>query len=534
MINILIKNRLRALLCSMVNKERDGSAKKAGRGRIIAIALLYAFIFLMFASFATSFAVMLGSVLIPIGASWLYFAIFIIATLTVLFIFSIFETKSELFECRDNELLLSMPIKPRDIVAARVCVVLIYNYLEELIIMLPCAIVYAIISEDPIGVIGILTLALFIPLLSTALASVCGWAVARASKFFKKKTFITVIIYLVLLGAYMVGYELLFEGLESFLADTESAGEVARIPLLYYIGGAALLDPIAIISVILASVIPAVIAYYVISKSYIRIVTSTYAVKTNYKSEKIRSKSPLLSLTKKEISYFFSSATYMLNAGLGYVFMVVLGAFLIVKKEIIFLLADMLYLDFQDPTARILPLLTVAILFASSMGIMSGASLSLEGKRLWIIKTIPVDTKTVLMSKALPQIIISLPPTLITSVLVMIASEAPIQYWTFIILVPIAANVFFALFGVTINTFFPKFDFQNEAQVIKQSLSVFIVMMGQMLIAVCAFALTVFLSFRVHPLFNALTQLLLFGALTLIVRYIMIKVSVRVYEKIDA
>ena len=131
MIKILIKNRLRSLLGTMVNKSRDGSAVKGGRGRIVLVIILYLFLAGSFAFMSTSVAMVLGTVLIPIGAAWLYFAIFIIAALSVIFILGIFETKAELFECKDNDLLLSMPIKPRDIVASRVCVVLIYNYLEE-------------------------------------------------------------------------------------------------------------------------------------------------------------------------------------------------------------------------------------------------------------------------------------------------------------------------------------------------------------------------------------------------------------------
>ena len=128
MIKILVKNRLSALFGTAVSKGRDG-AVKAGKGRILLFSLLYLLLISLFAGMSVIGAVTLGFVLIPIGASWLYFAIFFLVSFTLIFVLSIFETKSELFECKDNDLLLSMPIKPRDIVASRVLVVLIYNYI---------------------------------------------------------------------------------------------------------------------------------------------------------------------------------------------------------------------------------------------------------------------------------------------------------------------------------------------------------------------------------------------------------------------
>ena len=137
MVKLLVKNRLAGLFGSMFSRGKKGSVKKASVGRKILFSLLYAYVAIVFIGLAVSMAIGLGLLMIPNGAPRLYFSAFIMATLTITFVLSIFETKSELFECRDNELLLSMPIRPRDIVLSRVLVVLIYNYLTEAIVMIP-------------------------------------------------------------------------------------------------------------------------------------------------------------------------------------------------------------------------------------------------------------------------------------------------------------------------------------------------------------------------------------------------------------
>ncbi len=534
MINILVKNRLKALLGSMVSKGRDGSAVKAGKGRIVLVVLLYLFVFLSFAGISTSLAVIMGAVLIPIGASWLYFAIFIIAALSIIFVFSIFETKSELFECKDNDLLLSMPIRPRDIVASRVAVVLVYNYIEALIIMLPCIIVYAVFAKEPIGVIGAILVSLLIPLLATALSSVCGYGVAVLSKLFKKKTLINVVIYLAFFAAYMVGYEFLFDGFEKFLTDAENAGTVAYIPALYYIGASALLEPLSFAIVAIVSFAAAAVSYYVISKSYIRIVTSEYTPKKTYKEKEASSRSQLSALVHKELSSFFSSATYILNGGLGYLFAVALGVLLLVKSELVGVVAAELFLESADPVSNLIPILISALILISSIGVISASSLSLEGKRLWIVKTMPIDARTLLLSKSLPQFIIATPPMLIASVLLIISTKATFANSIFIVLIPLLANAFFALFGTVMNVALPKFDFRNDAEVIKQSLAVFIVMMAGMFISFLALGVAFVLTIVAHPLLSSVALALLFLALAILMYFILTRVSVRVYEKLDA
>ena len=535
MIKLLVKNRLRSFLGSVIGKGRGGTVKKASVGKIIGFSLLYLYVVAAFLFFSATMAISLGSVLIPMNASWLYFAIFMLASVTIIFIFSIFETKSELFECKDNDLLLSMPIKPHSIVASRTFVVLLYNYIEEAIIMLPCIVVYAVIAKDIIGVIGAILVSLFLPLVATALASAVGYAVARISKRIGKNSFVTVAISVAFLIAYFFGYTELMESIEGLVTNTGIVFLPSDMPIIYHIGAAALLKPLNTLAVIAVCIGSAAVAYYFISRNYINVITDNRGAKrAEYKGKMIKSKSALSALTRKEFGRFISSANYMLNAGLGLVFEIIIAIVAIANKsKISELITSISAMGITSPESFIAPVIAAGIVLLSSMNMISVSAMSLEGKNLWILKTIPVRDKDVLLSKVLPQIILSLPTTFIASILLLITFNAPVKFWVFFILTPLVANICFALFGLIINIAFPKFNFENEVQVIKQSLATFIVMLSQMVLGLLATAFSFILAIKGLYMLAAVLTLLFFIVLTVISAIILFGPCAKRYAKFE-
>ncbi len=534
MISILIRNRLRYLLASAVGKNKDGTVKKVGRGRLVGISLLYAFIAAMFLSVSLTLAIVLGQVLLPLNAEWLYFGIFTVALFSLIFVFSIFETKSEIYECRDNDLLLSMPIKPGDIIASRVSVVLIYNYIEALIIMVPCIVVYAVISGGVIGVLGLILVTLLLPLLATALASAAGYAVARITKRMKSKTFFTVAVSLVFIMAYFIGYNLLVNNFESYIGEVESSGQVPINGFLYHIGAIAMLRPLNAVLFILTSVAVSAAAYYVISKNYIGIATAERNSAVRYRVAALKPSSLRRALIDKELRRFFSSANYILNCSLGLVFELIVGVIAAINKPLVSEFSQEIFGGFSYalPTVSVIPTAIAIIIMLSSFNMMSSCALSLEGRSLWILKTVPVSAKDVLVSKTVPHLIVSAPPTVICSVLFMIATSAPVEYWIFFILTPLLANLFSALLGTVINAAFPKLEFENEIQPIKQSFSVFLVLMIQMIGYSAVLFADLILVFILHPIVVALLTLVFFGVLSSIMYLILVKRSTIRYDRI--
>ena len=517
MIKALISIRLRAFVGRTLSSGKaDG--RRHGKGRVILFSILFLYLFATFAFLSTMMAVLYAQMLLTTGGEWLYFGLFALITFSFVFLFSIFETKSDLFDCKDNDLLLSMPIKPRDIVLSRIVTILVYNYAEAALVMLPAIIVYGIFTLDLIGILGGILLYLFLPPLATALSAGVGYLLALISRFVKNKTLISVIVSVLFLGAYFYFYGMFLGNSEDMFENLEASAEALKSSLgfLSVIGDVGLLKPVNTVLFILVSVATSLLVYYVISVNYLKVITDNRGVKrTEYQKKKLTGASPVLAVVKKELSLFFSSATYIMNGGIGLVIMLVLSVAALVKRADLLSVIDVLSAEMQtDVSATLLaPIVAVALLLLSSMTMISSSSVSLEGKCLWIIKTVPMTGRQILIAKTLPQLVLSLPATLISGILLSIAFGLGIQDSILAVLVGAVGQVVFAVFGTLINTYLPKFDFENEAQVIKQSMATFIVMMAQMLISIVFYFVATVLSL---VLGSTLSLVLMTAALLLI------------------
>lgn len=493
MIRTLVKNRFSALFGSAVGKARKGKEiKKASTLKIVLFSILFLYLAVVLLGMAIGASYLLSKFLLP-SLPWLYFLVFIVLSITLTFILGIFETKTELFECKDNDLLLSMPIKPRDIVAARIIVVLIYNYIINAVLFIPGVVFFAIFGKNFLGVIGGLVLFILLPIFATALASFVGYFVAEISRKIKFKNLVTVIITFVFFGIYSFIIVLFDNNIMSFLESLAGMGDTLaeKYKILLFIGEAALLKPLSMLSVAAISIGAGAMAYLIISSSYIRIVTDrTGTAKAVYKEKTLKKSSVTLSLAKKDIRHFFASPIYIMNGALGLVMCVAIGVFAIIKRETIAMLCDMLSLS----TVAASSLAAGLISLACATSIISACSLSIEGKNLWIIKSMPVSAKDTLISKALMQFIISAPPIFVSSVLSLIAIMPTPLLWPVFIIAPQILNAMFSILGILVNVMFPKFTYENEAQAVKQSLSTIVSMMTCMVLSILLLVGIFFLS----------------------------------------
>ena len=534
MIKTLIGVRLSALVAALGG---GNSQKKSSIGKTILFAALYAYVGIVFVGLSVLMAIALGGALIPIGAGELYIALFALAAFAVLFIMSIFETKTELFDCKDNELILSMPIKPKDIVVSRILTVLLYNYAAATVIMLPATVVYTVLSGDVSGCIGAVLSLLIIPLPATALAGVFGYLLAYISKRTRYSTLITVLFSLAFLAAYVTVYsKIMFIG-EDFFEN--AAGSVVFLggaaTVLGVIGRAVLLSPIEFLVFALVSLAISAAAYLVLAKNYLKIVTDNRgAARVEYKEKEMISTSAFVALVKKEFAKILSSSVYLLNAGLGTVFRIAIGIFAIVKSGEILSMLDTLLLAFPEVSSDGVKAIGVCIviLFMSSMDMFSASSISLEGKSFWIIKSMPIKPYTVLMAKTAAHTLICATASAVSAVLLLIAVRASAICWLIAIPFSVVSAVEIAIFGTVINVALPKLEFENEAQPVKQSLACFVVLFGQMLFGALHLYPALVGAFSIGGYLTALAALGLNSVICIALYFVMSRVSVRVFAKI--
>ena len=471
-------------------------SKTTGKGGKIALAALLIFLIIYFASMM---GVLAGSLCVSFGGTdyaWLYFAVTSCMAFMLCFVGSVFAAVNYLYKAKDNELLLSMPVKPGAILISRMLVLLVENYGFALIVLVPTGIVWAMMQSFTFGglvcfVLGVLLL----PLMSLTVSCIFGWIIMTVSSKVRNKKFITLVFFVVLFGAYMIFCSEWATLIEKLIMNGAAVAAVFGKYLFpfYHFGKAALGGNfISLLLFVLCAAVPFAAAYFVLEKNYVRIMTANKGEKRRRsKSAVSRSAGIKTALVKKEIARFMSSAMYIMNASTGAIMMVVMAVALLVKKSEILIVVEVL-----PNAADIVPAaVSLLLCFCAGMVTIAAPSVSVEGKNLWLARSLPVSGFDILDAKALCHIVVTLPFAVVSGVISAIALRPNIWQSVQLVTLPGVITVFGAYFGVTVNMKFPKFDWISEIHCIKQSGSVAISMFGMMGI-VAAMAIGYIAGFR--------------------------------------
>lgn len=488
MFKSLLVTRFQMLFSAMFRGSKTKKQRGIGFRILVGFLVLY-ILFALGGLFFTLFYSLSGP-LCDAGLSWLYFSLMGIVVAALCFVGSVFAAQTQLFEARDNELLLSMPIPPRMILLSRMLMLLLLNYLFEALVAIPAGIAYALTQPfSAAGLICFVAVALLLPLLVLAITCLFGWLVALISSRLPYKNFITIVLFLL----FFVAYFMVMTNLQTYIGRLVENGAaiaeaIRRAVFPAYHLGVAIADgnPISLLLFALCAVLPFLLVYALLSANFIRLVTTRRgARKMKYREKALKVSGVRMALIQKECRHFFASPMYMLNGATGLILMVVLVVLCIVNREALDSLAAQLpFLKGQ------LPLLACAGLCAcASMNIISAPSISLEGKNLWIVRSLPIDSGEILLSKADAHLLICLPVTLACAVVCGIFFSASVLQWILLLVLPVIVTAFFALFGVTVNLHFPKFDWVSETVAVKQSASTMISLFGAMAIIIAPIVL---------------------------------------------
>ena len=412
---------------------------------------------------------------------WLYFALLGFVAMMIGIFGSVFNTYSSLYLAKDNDLLLSMPIEAGDILKSRICLVLGLSFLYTGAAWLPGLIMSFIFGSVSIlkivyGIVLFLAIGLFVCTITCAL----GYIVALISVKIKNRSFVTLFLTIAFLGIYYFLCFNLENVMNSLMANQALVGEKITVfaNLLYQLGMGASGHSVNFFIFVAVSTILFVLCFVILKRSFVKIATSSndvnnVKVKVSYSSLK-SSKSALL---KKEFKRFTSSTLYVLNTGLGAIFVLALPVVVFIKRGDL----DNFFMLIKEVAPVILDYLPLAIIVVVcliiSMDLVSTPSISLEGKNLWILKTMPVKTIDVLEAKERLHLLVNGIPTIISVIALGVLLK--IDYYNILLMLIVCLLFidFQAILGLIIGLLRPNFSWSNESQPIKQSLNVLIMML---------------------------------------------------------
>ena len=462
MLKTLVKKQLMEIFRSYFYNAKTN--KKRSTAGIIAYILLFAALMIGgIGGMFTGLSVSLCAPLTQAGMGWLYFALMSLLAIFLGAFGSVFNTYSGLYFAKDNDLLLSLPIPVRTLMASRLLTVYLMGLMYSAVVILPAVIVYWVtVSAAPMALLGGVLLTALISIFVLTLSCALGWVVAKVSRKLKHKSFITVIVSLAGLAIY---YFFVFKAqtaIEQLVANAAVYGEKIKGAAhpLYIFGLTGTGDVTAML--LSAAVIIALFAltWTLLSHSFLQITTASGASgKAVYREKAVKRRSIDGALFGKELARFTASPNYMLNSGLGILLLPISGILLLWKG------------------GTVVPLLNEV--FASQSGCA-------EGKSLWLAQSLPVKPWQVLRAKLKVQLALTALPALV-----------PLVCMTFILPVTAALPLVFAealayitfsaCLGLTLGVARANLTWTSELMPIKQSLAVTIALFGGWLYAI-AFA----------------------------------------------
>ena len=482
----LIKIRLQGMFRRNVSR---GGKRKKGTAILFGLLMLYClgvFCFMFYMMFSA-----LAEAFWPLEQfRWFYFALVGLMSFALSFFLTAFTAKSELFEAKDNELLLAMPIRPRLIFLSRMAVLMGTEYLISLIVMVPAGLAWFFTAGfNAVTLILYCLASLLLPICSAGLACLVGWLLARLTARARNKTLVTMVFSLLFLAVYFVLYFNANAYLQKLLQNYQAlAGGMMGWGFLFYWYGAgiAAADPLLLLG--FAAVCLAVLALtaYLLGRSFLK-VTATGTAKKKKKSSseqpQLRRSTLSAALLKKEFKRFTSSAIYMMNCGLGLILSVIAAVALLLNADVI--RGFLREFSFLTPTELALAA-SIMLSFLASMDNITAPSVSLEGKNLWILRTAPVPAGRILNAKLQLHLCLCAPVSLLLSVAAGIVLQSDLLGWLALVLVPQLFVLLVGVFGLMMNLLLPKLDWTNEAVPVKQGMSGFVTMMSTMVFIVLA------------------------------------------------
>ena len=461
-----------------VNVKTGKARSKAG---IAGMFVFFAVLMLFLCSVFFGMSLLLGS-LFEVGLSWLYFALMGVVSVALGTFGSVFSTFSTLYMAKDNELLLSMPIPPSKILITRMTLVYGLGLLYSGVVWLP-AIVYSWLFTGPSAlsvVFGLLLLPI-IALFVTVLTCVLGWVVALIASHVKKKSFLTVVLSLVFFGLYYFVCFRMSDFMETLVTNSGAVSQGMKTwgNLFYQLGQAA--DGGIVAMVIFTGITLALFAlcFYVLSRSFTHIVTKTPTVgKSAVKATVSKAQDVKSALFKRELKRFTASATYMLNCGLQIAILPILAVIAIIKRDAL-QEALIVFSGMIPEITTLLPLIVLsAVCLILSIGDISTPSISLEGKHLWILRSLPVAGKEVLDAKLNLHVALNVCPAVIT---VIVLGWCVAIDWQTIVFMAVFVWMFVWIIGeigLILGLKRPNFNWTTETMPIKQSMNVMLSMLA--------------------------------------------------------
>ena len=490
---------LKACMTSDMNLFKIKSKKNRKSAILLPIFIAGYLMFMIWGSANTLF-----EKLAPMHIGYILLSLFVFGISLMTFIEGIYKSGSLIFNCKDDNLLLSLPIKRRIVLFVRIFKFYIFELMFNSLFLLPIMIAY-IRWADTINWTYYLTsiiMLLILPIIPIVISCFIGVVTTSISSRFKYKNIVQIILSMtIIIGILLISYNT--ENVMEYLAKhATSINDL--ITKIYYPAGvyAKLVTEfkfIDLIIFILNNICIFIVSIYILSKFYFKVNSRMKKVargkSIDISSLPIKLSSQTNSLIKKELNTFFKTPVLIINSGFALVLFLIAVFIIPFKFESI-----MPFLTSEDGglglakeliTSNMSILILLLISFTAYLTSITNSLISLEGKNINILKSLPIKVKTILISKIYACLIITSPILLFGCIILCIKFKIKLLETIILLILSILIPLVSHFIGIIINLKYPKLNFENSTEVVKQSTSSFIsVMLGMLLLIISVVIIT--------------------------------------------
>lgn len=469
--------------------------QKSKNNKNIGYIILYGILFLYLAGLIGIMSYGMIHMLASIGQEKVFLGLFFLVLAAFMLIQNIFSSLNVLYFAKDIEYLLPLPIKPREMVQAKLNTILITEYIMELIIGITPLIIYGILTGAGIlyyfAMIIILLVFPILPVLISTLIIMIIMAFSKLTKNRDKFQLITSLIAIV----FIVGIQFAIGGKdyseEQMVQQLLKANGMVEMITPYFVT----IDPaiqaltasnwlgafIEIIKIIAISAGAYIIFLLAGTKLYLKgavgsLVGASKKVKKLKEKNAYRKNKVGISYVKKELKILIRNPIYFMQC--------VLPALLI---PVVFIIAGLSGFMSQEGNvelntlkAQIQPFLenpiTICVLlcilqFFSMMIYVSATAISRDGKNAIFVKYIPLSLYKQFIYKAIPNIIMSIIAILVTLAVATYIINLPISINICIFVISFVLSVIQSYLMLLVDLKKPKLEWDTEYAVVKQNMN---------------------------------------------------------------
>ena len=328
----------------------------------------------------------------------------------------------------------------------------------------------------------LIILILATPLIPTLIASIIAFLITNISSRSKNNNLVSIILNI---GLVLISLFISFNIQNIIMSLVENSSSIIEVtkkiylPAYYFVDALKNINILSLLTFLIISILPTIVFIMLFANNFNKINSKlSESYKSNdYEFEELKASKPVKTLFKKDLKIYLSSTIYVMNTSIGMILLLMfaLAIIFVGYDKIATLLEIPIVVDMMK--IQIIGIIVFCIVLSNT----SCVSISIEGKNLWILKSLPIDEMDIFKSNILLNILLTIPISLISFLLIGIKLSFELKTIILVMIIIVLISIFSAVLGLFINLLYPKLEFTSDVQVVKQGASVIINMISSLL-----------------------------------------------------